>query len=236
MAGLTQAELQRKMELFIDRGKTPQAQAVLALISYVPSTLDAGLVLLRDWQLLQQQTVILRTEQKNATRAEADCRKAVEREAVSLTETVRIVFGQNDPILTSLGVQRHYQTIPGTETEEPKMKAVRPVVNTSENLARWRLLFANAQVLPTTHQTELTNAGWPLTRIVAGASLAERYAKADNEQKSAIQAYQAASVKAKAAETAVKQWYTRASGLARIAIKKADPTNQQQLLELLGLN
>lgn len=40
---------------------------------------------------------------------------------------------------------------------------------------------------------------------------------------------------ARTTETAVRQWYSQASRLSRLAIKQADPANREQLQELLGL-
>jgi hypothetical protein len=64
----------------------------------------------------------------------------------------------------------------------------------------------------------------------------EAYAAADTGQQAAIQAYQAASARFAADVEALNTWYTRASGLIRVAIKDTGPAGQTQLRELLGLD
>ena len=81
----------------------------------------------------------------------------------------------------------------------------------------------------------LTAAGWPTLRLSKTRDLVEAYAQADIAQQAAIRAYQQASAQAVLDTEALRKWYTTAAALCRQAIKDADPTNHQQLLELLDL-
>ncbi len=77
---------------------------------------------------------------------------------------------------------------------------------------------------------------WPDTRVTVARALVEAYATADIDQQDAIQNRQARSTQQKTDVTALRKEYSRASRLAKIAIRDLDPADAQQLRELLGLN
>lgn len=234
MARSTQAEQLRLAELFITNGAKPEAQAVLAGIGYAPATLAAGQTLVNTVKAGTAQVKELRAAQKNATTAERNARRATQAEITSLSETARLLFSQSGATLTALGLQTQYETVTDPETQEETQQAARPSLSTAETIARWRLLATNAASLEATQQAELTAAGWGSTRLTALAAEVETYANADTAQRDAIQNYQQASNQYTADMTALKEWYGRARRLGTVAIKDADPTNQQNLRELLG--
>lgn len=96
-------------------------------------------------------------------------------------------------------------------------------------------MLANLQTLSKKQQARLADAGWSAERQAAAASLVEAYAAANTGHKQKIQAYRAESAAAKTAEITLRQWYSQVTRLSRLAIKKADPDNQEQLQGLLGL-
>lgn len=236
MARTTQAGLMRQAELFITNGAKPEAQAVLAGIGYAPATLAAGQTLANTVKTGTAQVKELRAAQKNATTAERNARRAAQKEITSLAETARLLFNNAGATLTALGLQTQFETVIDPETQEEKQQAARPSLSTAETIARWRLLATNAASLETTQQADLTAAGWGSARLTALSGLIETYADADTAQQDAIQNYQQASAEYTADVAALKDWYGRARRLSTIAIKDADPTNQQNLRELLGIS
>lgn len=234
MAYVKQGELMRQAELFITNGARPEAQAVLAGIGYAPATLTAGQTLVNTVKSGEAQVKELRAAQKNATTAERNARQAAQKEVTGLSETARLLFTHTGATLTALGLQTQYETVTDPATGEATQQAARPSESTAQTIARWRLLATNAASLEATQQAELTTAGWGSTRLAALAAQVETYATADTAQRDAIQNYQQASNQYTANVDALKEWYGRARRLSTIAIKAADPTNQQNLRELLG--
>lgn len=235
MAYAKQSELVRQAEVFIINGARPEAQAVLAGIGYAPATLAAGQTLVNAVKTGVAGTSELRSAQKNATTAEKQARRAAQKEVTSLANTARLLFNDAGATLTALGLQTQFETVIDPETQEETQQAVRPSESTAETIARWRLLATNAASLETTQQADLTAAGWGSARLTALSDLIEAYADADTAQQDAIQNYQQTSAQYTADVAALKDWYGRARRLSTIAIKDADPTNQQNLRELLGL-
>lgn len=222
------------MEIFTRNGLTVEAQAVLAGIGYTPAELTNGSTLLQTWITARTEIKAQSAAQKLATNTEALAEKAAELEAVNFAGTVRTLYGDDEVVLTALGLQTQYETIIDPETGEPVQQAVRPPRDTAAQIARWSLLFTNASGLEQSVQDALTAAGWDAARIAAALALVQAYANADNAQQQAIQAHQAQSAAAQAAHAAAYQWYSQAARLSKLAIKRADPANAVQLRELLG--
>lgn len=236
MASLSRSQLVRQAEIFITNGAKPEAQAVIAGVGYAPTALSDGQTLVTAVKTGQAHTKELLAAQKSATRAEKDARKAAQKEMVSLSETARLLFADDEPTLTSLGLQTQYETVIDPETGESIQQAVAAPQATAELISRWRQLVTNAERLEAGQLAALAAAGWGSTRVTAAAVLVEAFADADTNQQDAIQDYQEASAQYQADIEALRGWYGRARQLSSLAIKDADPTNQQNLRELLGLD
>ncbi len=236
MGRLKHSQLTRQAEIFITNGAKPEAQAVIAGVGYAPAALNDGQTLVTAVKTGQAYTKELLAAQKSATRAEKNARQAAQKEMVSLSETARLLFADDEPTLTSLGLQTQYETVIDPETGESKQQAVSLPQATAEVISRWRQLVTNVTKLDAAQVAELAAAGWGSTRITAAAALVEAFADADTNQQDTIQDYQEASAQYQADMEALRGWYGRARQLSSLAIKDADPTNQQNLRELLGLD
>jgi len=221
MTRLSQAQLERRVEVLVINGKRPEAQAVIPRVGYNPAALDGGAALLEKVRQGRPYKQELLAGQKRATATERQAREAANKEMVSLSMTARTLFADDEPVLTALGL------LPGSE---------RPSASTAETLKRWRQLVSNAQTLDEGDAALLSAAGWDAERLVAGSELVENYAAADTDQQVAIQNYQAASAQFGADLEVLRVWYTRASRLIKVAIRDTDPAGQAQLRELLGLD
>ena len=235
MPALTHAQLDHKVEKLVTNGQLPVAQLVISSIGYGPLKLQEGGSLRTAWHANQKTTEFHLHAQKLATQAEADARAAANQAVVSLSETCRTVFEGDEPTLTLLGLTAERETVTGPDGQPTGTVAARPPESTDEVLARWRKQVENASSLPTAAAAVLTAAGWPTLRLSKTRDLVEAYAQADIAQQAAIRAYQQASDQAVLDTEALRKWYSTAAALCRQAIKDADPTNHQQLLELLDL-
>ena len=233
---LSQTQIIRRTEIFVTNDCLPEAQAVIAGVGYDAAALAVGQGLITAVKTGQASTKELLAAQKTATRAEKDARTAAQKEVISLSETARLLFANDNATLTALGLQTQYETVIDAESGEEKQVAKRPSEATADVIARWRQLVTNAEKLEAGLLAQLTAAGWGVTRLTAASTLVEAYATADTNQQSAIQAYQQTSNQYTADIESLRQWYSRARNLSTLAIKDADPTNQQNLRELLGLD
>jgi len=235
MPALTHAQLDHKVEKLVTNGQLPVAQLVISSIGYGPLKLQEGGSLRTAWHANQKTTEFHLHAQKLATQAEADARAAANQAVVSLSETCRTVFEGDEPTLTLLGLTAERETVTGPDGQPTGTVAARPPESTDEMLARWRKLVENASSLPAAAAAVLATAGWPALRLSKTHDLVEAYAQADLAQQVAIQTYQQASDQAVLDTETLRKWYSTAAALCRQAIKDADPTNHQQLLELLDL-
>lgn len=245
MKTINQSQLQRQVEILVANGKADPAQAVLATIGYRPENLDAGQSLLQTWLAHKSRATALLAAQKEATEAEAAARWAAHTELTNLSQTVRVLFGANGAVLTSLGLQFRRSHTNGVEMmadgngngngNSNHHQRTRLSTSIAAVIARWRLLLANIPALSAEQQSDLAGCGWDSERLAAAAALVEACAAAHTGQKQKTQAYRAESAAAYAAETALRQWYSQVTRLSRLAIKRADPDNHAQLRGLLGL-
>ena len=236
MARLTIAQLIRKAEIFVTNGALPEAQAVLSGVGYGPTELTNAQTLVNTVKAGHASTKELLAAQKNATKAEHQAQAEAAKEIVSLSEVARILFAEDEPTLTALGLQTQYETVVDPETGEETQQAVQPSESTAQRLIRWRQLVTNAPKLESDLLDMLIDAGWTTTRLSQANSLVEAYAAADTEQQDAIQNYQATSAQFKDDTAELRQWYRRARAISSIAIKDNDPQNLSNLRELLGLD
>jgi hypothetical protein len=232
---LTQAELERKVEVFTTNGKKPEAQAVIGKVGYVPAKLDEHATLLADIRLGHSTVPAALKVQKQATATEAATREAASKAVVSLSDTGRTVFAGDEPTLAALGLTPHYETATGPDGQPTGPVAARLSESTAEVIKRWRSQVGVAASLPADKAAILSAAGWNSGRVKAAQDAVEAYAQADTDQQVAIQAYQKLSDQQTANIEALRAWYTTAAALSKRAIKDADPDNHQQLLELLDL-
>ena len=124
---LSQAELERKVEVFTTNGKKPEAQAVIGKVGYGPAKLDEQATLLADIRLGHAAVPAALKVQKQATTAEAAAREAANKEITSLSDTGRIVYKDDEPTLTALGLTTQYETVKGADGQ-PDVKVAGPPV------------------------------------------------------------------------------------------------------------
>ena len=235
----THSQLQRQVEILVANGQVAPVQAIMAGIGYPPDALATGQSLLQRWLSHKTKAQALLATQKQTTQAGEAARQAAQTELSSLSQTVRVLFGTDQAVLTSLGLLPRRSSTNGVEAplngNSNGYHASQPSSSIAETIARWRLLLVNLQTLSKKQQARLADAGWSAERQAAAASLVEAYAAANNSQKQKIQAYRAESAAAQTSEITLRQWYSQVTRLARLAIKKADPHNREQLQGLLGL-
>jgi hypothetical protein len=216
----------------------------MAGIGYHPAALAAGQSLLQQWLNHKSKATALLAAQKQATQASEAAQQAAQAELSSLSQTVRVLFGADQAVLTSLGLLPRRSYTNGVEAAANGSESgnggsphiSRTSTSIAARLARWRLLLTNIQTLSVEQQTLLSSAGWSAERLTAAANLVEACTAANTNLKQKIQAYRAESVAAHNAETTLRQWYSQVTRLSRLAIKQADPDNRAQLQGLLGLS
>jgi hypothetical protein len=233
--------------MFVTNGQLTQAQAALAGIGYNPAGLTDGETLLQNWLAVQARTKTLLADQKRATQAEQDARQAAQDEINQLKNTIHILFGKDEPLLTSLGLRpRRTGTSSngsGSSSSDGSDEAssattttrIRPSRSTADTIARWRLLVTNVQALNDEQKSRLAERGWDADRLAATAALVEAYVAAEMNQQQQIQAYQAEVTAAKEIELALRQWYHQAARLTKVALRQTSLATRDQLRDLLGL-
>jgi len=235
MSRLSQSKLQRDVETLIKNGKLPQAQAVIAGIGYGPAALEAGEIMLRSWHICKMQARALLVAQKKATRDEHEAREAAHQEVNNFSAAVRVLFDDNEVLLATLGVLAQQEEDGGANGHGATSQATRISKSATELIARWRLLFANTQTLSRQQKVRLVNAGWHDERLISAAALVESFAAAHATQQQQTRAYWAELAVAKEAEIALRKWYWQAIRRSKLAIQQANPSNRDQLHQLLGL-
>lgn len=235
MSVYSQSELLRRSAIFTANGPKAEAQAIIAGVGYNPAELSAG----ADKITAVQEADAIKTEldasKRKTTHTEKLARQAAQKELTSLSETARTLFANDLPTLILLDLQTRYETKTDPETGESKRVAVQASKATANVLAHWHIVLAGTGKLAEAEQLALTTAGWPPVRVANAQTLVEAFGNADIAQQAGIQAAQAASQTYKTAVKALEAWYIKARRLCRIAIKDADPTNSQNLIELLGI-
>jgi hypothetical protein len=171
MSNISKPKLQHHVHMFVTNGQLTQAQAALAGIGYNPAGLTAGETLLQNWLAAQARTKTLLADQKRATQAEQDARQAAQDEINQLKNTIHILFGKDEPLLTSLGLRprRTGTSSNGSSSSDNSDEAssattttrIRPSRSTAETIARWRLLVTNVQALNDEQKSRLAERGWP---------------------------------------------------------------------------
>ena len=239
MPRLSQSKVQRSIEILTTNGQLPQAQAVIAQVGYGPEALSAGATILQEWLTHRNQSKVLLSEQKKATQAQKQAQYAAKKEMTNLAQTARLLFSDDEPVLTSLGLLTRYESIEVKEdaTGEVRTQSVakRLSRSTADMIDRWRLLITNAQALGEEEKMLLANAGWTAERLTAAQTLVEAYATADTQQQQAVQVNKTQSALANEALQNMRTWYSRASRLIKLAIKTSDAERREKLEDLLAL-
>lgn len=247
MTNISQSKLQHHVHMLVTNGQLSPAQTALAQVGYDLTALAAGEALLQTWLAGQARVKTLLADQKRATQAEHEARQMAQAEINRFCQTVRILFGQDEPLLTLLGLwpRRTGTNSSSSKNGEPTSRGEpvngkpKPRVHysrsTAQTIARWRLLLTNAQTINGAHQAQLAGCGWTSTRLTAAAALVENYVAAELNQQQQVQAYQAEAGRVKEAELALRRWYDQATRLSKLAIQQTSPAQQGQLKELLGL-
>ena len=147
--------------------------------------------MLQEWLTHRNQSKVLLSEQKKATQAQKQAQYAAKKEMSNLAQTARLLFSDDEPVLTSLGLLTRYESIEVKEdaTGEVRTQSVakRLSRSTADMIDRWRLLITNAQALGEEEKMLLANAGWTAERLTAAQTLVEAYATADTQQQQAVQ-------------------------------------------------
>ncbi len=234
MARLTQAALERRVQVLLTNGRGAEAQALLAPVGYDPPALDVGAARLDAAHAAQAHKQLCLARQKEATRAAALARRAAERAVTSLSTTARTLFAADEPTLTALGLNTRYRYTVGPEGQVAR-RAVRSPRAFAEAQARWRQLVTNAARLEGEAAAQLSAAGWPPARLAETTARIEACAAADTAQQAAVQAYRQAAAQLKTDVAALRAWYRRAARLIQVAIQDNDPSDPAQWRERLGL-
>lgn len=232
---LSQTELVKKTNTLTINGLQPDIQAIIGPLGYNAAGLAVGAGYATAVANGDAETKSQKALQTRATREEKALRTAAQTLATELAETARILYKDDPDTLLALGLETHYETVTDPATGETKKVAARASITTADVILRWRTLFTNARLLTGVPQTLLTGVGWNADKLNAALDAVEAYSNADIAQQAAIGDNQARSAQLKADVATLRQWYTKASGLCKIALKAADPKNDKQWLETLGL-
>jgi hypothetical protein len=125
-----------------------------------------------------------------------------------------------------------------TDTTSTTEKATRSSRKRSHSLAadidRWRLLCANIGQLSQSQRDRLAVADWAADRVAAAMALVEALAEAHAAQQAAIDAYRSHSAMTKNQEKALRKWYSEASRLVKLVIKRLNSKQQTRFEAMLG--
>jgi hypothetical protein len=125
---------------------------------------------------------------------------------------------------------------PGSQTTADRQTSKATFVSRSASakMARWHKLFANALNLADNERTDLSEAGWPDSRLQASLGLVDGYIEADQVQHQCMRAFRAEEKLSVKSGQIARDWYERAVVLIDVAIEDADPDDRQQLRQLFS--
>ena len=235
MARLNQPQLLQRTYDLTTNGLRADIQVIIGPLGYNAAGLAVGTGYADAIALGKSQTRDMKSKQTSITRAEKATRLAAQTLVTEFADTARILFKDDPDTLLALGLQTQYETLPPEGEGDPVKVAARPSRGAAESILRWRTMFLNATLLTGTPQTTLASVNWTADRITAGLDAVEAYSNADIAQQAAISDYQARSAKLQEDVETLRQWYSKASTLCKVALKAADPQNKNQWLEALGL-
>lgn len=232
---ISQAKLIQKTKDLTTNGLRADIQAVIGPLGYNAAGLAVGAGYAETVAQGISYTRDFESHQRSATRTERMNGRAAQTVATEFAETARIIFKDDPDTLAALGLQTQYETLPPEGEGDPVKVAARASRGTAETILRWRTMFQNANLLTGERQAALASVGWDADKINAGLDAVEAYSNADTSQQAAIGDYQARSAQQKADYATLRTWYSKASGLCKVALKAADPSGDKQWLETLGL-
>lgn len=220
---ITQTMLSERVEVLAKNGRLAPAYPLLAKVGYSPGVLDKGLALLEHWRREHLLANELAAIKKRAVWAKTEARKAARREMTSLANTIRVVFTDEEFVWERFGIGPRYR--PGRQHKQ----RIRPSESLDAYLDRWNSLLEGVSQLQKEDRALLVDAGWLPSRIEEARKLIEISSdldwhafqkKAESQKQTRI---------ATALEKQVREWYSRASRLVRIAIREL-PREQRGLM------
>lgn len=253
---MNQIDLQDKLHTFITNGKEPEAQSVLDKIGYGIAALDACSERLLGWRQFRKNAKGLMGAQKKATRLERKARQIIEALARKFRRIARILFKDNEPVLTELGLfpspwsgngkASSNGAAPsqndGSDTGQAEPvesngsgRRRRPSMRTAAVIDRWRMMFAKALDLEEEHLARLSERGWSIERITEALQAVETYAEADIDQEQKIKTQRAEVAAAREVRIELEKWYNEARSVTLVALQDLPSDQEARLKEMLGL-
>jgi hypothetical protein len=251
---MNQTQLQHKLNKFTRNGKDAEAQEILARIGYAIAALDACYERLLTWRHLRKEAKRLMGVQKKATAIERRARAVASRLSRKFRKTVRVLFKDDEPVLTRLGL---YPSIWSSNGKQPANGSApadsdadpvepeqtngssqsrrNPSMSTAAVIDRWRMTLEAALDLEEEHLARLAERGWGIDEITEALQAVEAYADSDLDQPQKVTAQRETAASARALKEELKQWYTEARSLTLLAIDDLPPDQAARLKELLGL-
>ncbi|HMQ55362.1 MAG TPA: hypothetical protein PKD98_24990 [Anaerolineae bacterium] len=252
MIATSKSVLQRQVEIFLANAVDPEMQAILNQSGCDAACLNQGQDLLQTWRESEIRAGVLDGDKKEATLRQHEARKAAHREIVWLGRMIRGEFGQDNILLTKLGLQPrsraagngHQPQAHGPEAgngaSDPvngngKKRSTRKRATTlAAEIARGQRLCAAIAILSDEERNKLAQVGWNEDRIRETAALIEAVATADNAKQRTLQVKQAAVAEAGNNKMQMERWFRRAVRMAKEAVDRHDPHNRERLLTRLG--
>lgn len=149
MPHFSQAQLQDKVSLLVSNGRLDEVTPLLTGVGYGPENLDEGGLKLQSWLAHRDLAQKLLMAQKMATQAEKDTKKAAGAEVSQFKETARVVFEDNEAVLTRLYLYSPRKKANGSSSEK-EAPANGGTASSSGNKTALALLSGSAQVSTTT--------------------------------------------------------------------------------------
>jgi hypothetical protein len=238
---MNQTQLEHKLIKFTRNGKTPEAQDVLEKIGYGIAVLDACYEKLLTWRRRRKETKRLMGVQKEATATEGKARTVAGRLAQKFGKTGRVLFNDDKPVMTKLGLypsiwSTSKTSVNGSEqTNGSSQGSSGPSMSTAAVIERWRLTFEAALDLEEVYLDRLAERGWGIAEITEALQAVEAYADADLDQNQKIRARRETQAEATALREELEKWYQEARSLTLLALEDLPPKKAARLKELLGL-
>lgn len=251
---MNQTQLEHKLIKFTRNGKNPEAQDVLEKIGYGIAVLDARHARVLTWRRLRKEAKRLMGVQKEATATEGKTRAVGGRLAQKFGKTARVLFNDDKPVMTKLGLHPSIWSSSGkapvngsapngssTDPAGPEQAngssqgSSGPSMSTAAVIERWRLTLEAALDLEEVYLARLAERGWGIDEITEALQAVETYAEADLDQNQKIRARRETQAEAIALREELETWYKEARSLTLLALEDLPPKKAARLKELLGL-
>lgn len=251
---MNQTQLQHKLNKFTKNGKDAEAQEILARIGYAIAALDACYERLLTWRHLRKEAKRLMGVQKKSTAIERRARAVASRLSRKFRKTVRVLFKDDEPVLTRLGL---YPSIWSSNGKQPANGSVpadsdtgeaepeqtngssqsrrNPSMSIAAVIDRWRMTLEGALVLEEEYLARLAERGWDVAEITEALQAVEAYADADLDQTQKVTAQRETAASARVLREELEKWYQEARSLTLLALEDLPPEKAARLKKLLGL-